>query len=82
MLDVERRYFSEHREALMRQYPGRFVVIKGEEVFGPFDGIEDAMKAAAMQFGLAPALIRRTDETPADISIPALTLGILRANLS
>jgi hypothetical protein len=80
MLDVEREYFDQHREDLLRQYPGKFVVIKESELLGSFDSIQDALGAGARQFGMSPFLVRRTDETPKEISIPALTLGILRAN--
>ena len=80
MLDVERQYFDQHREDLLRQYPGRFVVIKEQQVRGPFDTIQDALGAAASEFGLCSVLVRRTDDVPQEISIPALTLGILRAN--
>jgi hypothetical protein len=80
MLDTERQYFEQHRGELLRQYPGKFVVIKEDELLGSFDNIQDALGAGARQFGMSPFLVRRTDESPQEISIPALTLGILRAN--
>jgi hypothetical protein len=79
MLDTERQYFEQHREELLRQYPGKFVVIKENELLGSFDSIQDALGTGARQFGMSPFLVRRTDESPKEISIPALTLGILRA---
>ena len=80
MLDTERQYFDQNRQELLRQYPGRFIIIKDQQVRGPFDTIQDALGAAASEFGLSSVLVRRTDELPSDVSIPALTLGILRAN--
>ncbi len=80
MLDVERQYFDSHQEELLRQFPGRFVVIKGEQVQGSFETIDDAFEAAARAFGLSPVLIRRTDHQPRDVWVPALDLGILRAD--
>lgn len=82
MLETERQYFDEHREELLRQYPGRFVIIKDQQVRGPFDTIQDALGAAASEFGLCSVLVRRTDDVPQEVSIPALTLGILRADPS
>ncbi len=79
MLDIERQYFDQHQEELLRQYPGKFVIIRDERVIGSFDDLKQALSAGAQQFGLSPFLVRRTDERPARISIPALTLGILRA---
>lgn len=82
MLDIERKFFDSHREDLIKTYPGRFVVIKEEQLLGAFDTIQDALGAGAREFGIVPFLVRRTDETPSEISIPALTLGILRADPS
>ena len=82
MLDVERQYFDQRRDELMRQYPGRFIIIKDQQVRGPFDTIQDAFGAAASEFGLWSVLVRRTDEEPCEVSIPAVTLGILSANPS
>ena len=62
MLDTERQYFDEHREELLREYPGKFVLIKGQEVIGAFDTIQEALAAGAQQFGLSEFLVRRTDE--------------------
>jgi hypothetical protein len=80
MLDTERQYFDQNHQELLRQYPGKFIIIKEQQVRGPFDTIQDALGAAATEFGLSSVLIRRTDEQPNDVSIPVLTLGILRAN--
>ena len=47
-----------------------------------FDLIEDALGAGAKEFGMTSFLVRRTDQLPEDASIPALTLGLLRADSS
>jgi len=82
MLDTEREYFDKHRDDLLRQYPGKFVVIKEEQLLGSYDTIQDALGAGARELGMVSFLVKRTDETPQDVSIPALTLGILRADPS
>jgi hypothetical protein len=82
MLDTERQYFEQHREELLRQFPGKFLVIKDQQVRGSFDTIEDALTLGSRDFGTSPFLVRRTDQQPEKISIPALTLGILSANTS
>jgi hypothetical protein len=79
MLDVEREYFEGHQEELLRQFPGRFIIIRHQQVVGPFDSLQEALSAGARQFGLSPFLVRRTDDQPREIRIPALALGILRA---
>jgi hypothetical protein len=79
VLDIERQYFDQHQEELLRQCPGKFAVIRSEHVIGSFDNLKQALSAGAQQFGLSSLLVRRTDEQPREVSIPALTLGILRA---
>ena len=82
MLDTERDYFDKHRDDLLRQYPGKFVVIKDQQLLGSYDTIQDALGAGAREFGMVSFLVRRTDQVAEEITIPALTLGILRADPS
>jgi hypothetical protein len=80
MLDSERQYFMDNRDELLQRYPGKFVVVKDQRLLGAFDTIQDALSAGAREYGMSSFLVRRTDEQPDEVSIPALTLGILRAN--
>jgi len=82
MLETERNFIESHRDELLKQYGGRFLVIKGEEVTGAFDSIGDALQGAALRHGLDNVLIRRPADAQMQISVPALTLGILGANIS
>ena len=80
MLEKERQYFTEHRAELLARYPDKFVVIKDTELVGAFNTIEEALAEGARRFGLQPFLVRRVTESDETINIPALTLGILRAD--
>lgn len=80
MLEEEIRYFQEHHESWKSQYPGKFVLIKGSDLIGTFDTMKAALDEGSRQFGLASYLIRRVGEVAKEITIPALTMGILRAN--
>lgn len=80
MLDTERQYYSENLARWLGQYPGKFVLVKGQELIGTFDTAEGALAEGARRFGLQPFLVRRVQEQQEEVSIPALTLGILRAN--
>lgn len=80
MLEEERQFYAENLANWLGQYPGKFVLVKGRELIGTFDTNEEALAEGARRFGLAPFLVRRVQERQEDISIPALTLGILRAN--
>jgi len=80
MLEEEIHYFQENHETWKSQYPGKFVLIKGSELIGAYDTMQAALDEGSRRFGLVSYLIRRVGEVVKEISIPALTMGILRAN--
>ena len=80
MLETERIFFDKHRDDLLRQYPGKFVVIKEKRLLGSYDTIQDALAAGAREFGMVSFLVQRTDEAQQDAEIPALALGLIRAD--
>ena len=83
MLETERQFFSEHLAELLSQHGEKFVVVKDDELIGAFNTIEDALAEGARRFGLTPFLVRQVTATAEkEINIPALTLGILRADSS
>lgn len=83
MLEKEREYFAKHQEEYQRLYPGRFVLIKGEELAGAFNTIDEAVQFGARTYGLASFLVRKSDQVNTEeITVPALALGILLADSS
>ena len=80
MLEKELAYYQENLKTWLKQSPGKFVLIKEEELVGMFDTNEEALSAGASRFGLASFLIRRIEKSQEDIKLPALTLGLLYAN--
>ncbi len=40
-------------------YAGRFVVIRGQEIRGPFDTPEQAWQAGRRRYGMAPFLVKQ-----------------------
>jgi len=82
MLETERQFFEQNREGLLRQFPGKFIVVKEQRVLGPFESIEDALSGGAAEYGMTSFLVRRTDHVLEEASIPALMLGLLRADPS
>ena len=83
MLEKERQYFSEHHAEFLSRYLGRVVLIKGEELSGAFNTIEEALAEGARRFGLTPFLVREVSGVEEkEIKIPALALGLLRADSS
>lgn len=83
MLERERQYFSKHHAELLARHLGKVVLIKDEELIGAFNTIEEALAEGARRFGLTPFLVREvTASEEQEVNIPALTLGLLRADSS
>lgn len=80
MLETERKFIESNRDALLKEYGGKFLVISEEEVGGAFDTIEEAIQGAVIKYGLRSVLIRRPGEAQIELIAPALALGILNAN--
>jgi len=69
MLDVELKYLESHKDELLKQYGGKFLVISGEQVTGPYDTMEAALEGAAALHGLKNVLIRRPTEGLIGVSL-------------
>ena len=80
MLEKERNYFDEHCDEWLKQHPGEFVLIKGDKLIGVFSNQAEALSEGARCFGTDSFLVRQVEESEQLVYIPALTLGILRAN--
>lgn len=82
MLNKEREYYSENLSLWLARYPGKFVLVKERELIGAFDTMDEALAEGARRFGLASFLVRRVQQAPEEVVVPALTLGLLRANFT
>ena len=80
LLERERATYAAHEAEWASAHPGRFVVVKDDHLLGTFDSIEEALAAGAASFGRESFLVRKLGEKQDEINIPALTLGLLRAN--
>lgn len=79
MLEEERAYYDENLQEWLRLYPSRFVLVKGRTLIGSYD-TNDALREGARLFGRESFLVRRVEANPPMVSIPALSMGILRAD--
>lgn len=80
MLEKEIKYFEDNRAQWLKEFPGKFVLIKDENLIGYFDNQKDALAEGARRFGNQSFLVRKVEESDEVIYIPALTLGILHAD--
>jgi len=79
-LEQERAFYDAHEAEWAATHPGRFVVVKGSSLLGVYESMEQALAAGAASFGLASFLVRKLGERQVEVNIPALALGLLRAN--
>jgi hypothetical protein len=80
MLEKERKFFDDNRAKWLQECPEKFALVKDEELIGMFDNQKDALIEGARRFGNQSFLVREVAESEDLIYIPALTLGILRAD--
>ena len=80
MLDKERKYFETQRADWLKKHPGKFVLVKDEELIGVFNTQQEALIEGARRFGTDSFLVRQVEESEQVVYIPALTLGILRVS--
>ena len=80
-LETEINYFEAHKNEWLEHHENKYALVKGEELVGTFDTMEQAYLIGVERFGNEPFLIRKIQlEQPVE-HLPALTLGIIHANL-
>ena len=82
MLDKEIQVFKDNIEEWLKSDSNKFVVIKDEQVLNFFNTFDEALSNAVSHYGIQPYLIRQVRSSQEEISIPALTLGLINANIS
>jgi hypothetical protein len=77
MLEQERDFYDAHLEEWLGRLAGRVALIKGQELIGTFDTVEDAIREGGRRYGLQPFLVRRVENRQEPVKIPALMFGLL-----
>ncbi len=57
--EVEPATFDRRKDSLLREAEGKYVVIVGDEVVGPVESFEEALRAGYRRFGLGPLYIKQ-----------------------
>ncbi len=57
-LKKEFQYFLDHQDELVRQYEGKFIVIKGSKVLGAYDSEFEAVQETTKEHELGSFLIQ------------------------
>ena len=78
ILSREKIYLKENHEVLLKEYPGKYLLIKGASVHGAYETLEEGVTEGAKLFGTDPFLVRsvlRPDDSE-NPSIPAMAVGV------
>ena len=76
-LEKEKAYLQKHQAELTDRYPGKYVVIQGEERLGAYDTYEQGVDAGVLHLGAGPFLVRSVFDTEdEEFIIPALAMGV------
>jgi hypothetical protein len=70
MLEKEFKYYTDHQEELLKKYSGKFIVIKGEEILGAYDGELEAYSETKSKHEVGTFLIQKV--TPGEESYTQL----------
>ncbi|MDE0204550.1 MAG: hypothetical protein OXP66_00765 [Candidatus Tectomicrobia bacterium] len=77
ILATEKAYLLENLEKLAAEYPGKYLVIQGESVYGAFETYDEGVQQGVALLGSGPFLVRSVlnpdDET---LTVPALSVGV------
>ena len=80
MLEQERQYYEENKQAWLTQHRDRFVLLKGRNQLGIYNTNDEAISEGARLFGLDSIQERQVRPFEEEIHVPALTRGLLRAD--
>ncbi len=77
-LAKEKAFLRRKQKTLAERYPGRYLLIRGEEVHGAFETYDEGVTAGVQVFGAGPFLVRSVlkPEDAEAPSIPALSVGV------
>ena len=79
VLEKEMAYYIEHQAELLKQYEGKYILIKGEKIIGGYESEEEAYRAGLEKFQNEPFFIKYVAKEEESAEFPALFLGLINA---
>jgi hypothetical protein len=80
-LEKELAFFARMKPELLKNYDGKFALIRDEEFIGAFDSAENAYAEGVKRFGRESFLVKKISEQEEVYRNQALALGLMHARL-
>ena len=77
LLVQEKEFYAANKDEFVRQYPGRYLLIKERELIGNYATANEAIGEGSRHYGVGPFLVRLSGQDAPVVSSPALALGLL-----
>lgn len=78
-LEIELKFFEQHRKEWLEHHAGKYALVKGEELRGVYDTQEAAYAEGVATFGIEPFLIKQVLPEDEVHHLPAYHLGLMHA---
>ncbi len=75
-LETELRCFNTHRAHLMQEAPGKFALIKGENLLGLFESETAAIRHGYEIVGNVPFLVKKVTEVDIPLNFTSFNIGV------
>lgn len=62
MLKDEFHYYIDHQDEMVKQYDGKYIVLKNKKVIGVYDNAVDAYKLTAKEHELGTFLVQKVSQ--------------------
>ena len=78
ILAEETEFLDANMAKFAAAYPGKALLVKGNELIGAFDTESEAVDEGVKRYGKGPFLVRKAGEDTPEYFIPALAYGLLQ----
>jgi hypothetical protein len=80
-LEKELALFESMKQELLKNYEGKFALIRGDEFCGAFDSAANAYSEGVKRFGAESFLVRKISQQEEVYRNQALSLGLINARI-
>jgi hypothetical protein len=77
VLAREKAYLRDHQAELAEKFPGKYLVIQGETIYGAYETYDQGVNEGVALLGVGPFLVRSVLQPDDEVvNVPALSVGV------